>query len=99
VPTVDAFTVSGLVLDFLSNDHMPPHFHATRRGEWEAKIYIRTTTDGELDFDMKWPKTAGAGPDGRTRRTLRKLVVKHRAALLTEFEQKVSYTPPSTPST
>lgn len=97
VPPVDAFSITGLDLDFLSNDHWPPHFHVTRRGKWEIRVYILTTTKDKLDFDIKWPKNAGAGPRGRLQRTLRRHVVLHRAALLEEYRAKVNFDPPSQP--
>lgn len=94
MPTVDAFTIAGLDLAFLSNDHWPPHFHATSPGAWEVRVYILSTTADDLDFDTKWPPR-GAGPNGRTQRTLRRLVVEHRSSLLDEFDRKVNFIPPS----
>lgn len=95
MPPVDAFSAPGLALDFLSNDHWPPHFHARRRGDWEIRAYILTTTAKRLDFTVKWPKGSGAGPDSRIQRVLRTQIVLHREALLAEYGQKVNYDPPS----
>jgi hypothetical protein len=38
VPRLDAFSVAGLELFFNSLDHLPPHFHARRPGEWEIRV-------------------------------------------------------------
>ncbi len=95
MPPVDAFSLAGFDLAFLSNDHRPPHFHAVRRGEWEIRVYILTTTADKLHFDVKWPKKPGAGPDRRVLRVLCARVHGHRDALLAEFEQKVNYDPTS----
>ena len=65
MPPVDAISIPGLDLVFLSDDHWPPHFHAKRRGEWEIRVYIQTTTKADLHYDLKWPKRRGAGPDAR----------------------------------
>lgn len=90
MPTVTALTVDGLELSFRSNDHRPPHFHATRLGEWEIRVYILTTTKQKLDYSVKWPRKGTAGPSGRLERILRRAVVQHRVALLAEFEEKVN---------
>jgi hypothetical protein len=88
VPKVDAISLGGLDLRFYSSDHLPPHFHAIRPGEWNIRVYLRSTTRDRLDYSMKWPKEGG-GPSGKTRRTLRKLVSENRAALLREWEENV----------
>lgn len=85
---VDAIRLAGLDLRFYSSDHLPPHFHAIRRGEWNIRVYIRSTTKERLDYSMKWPKGFG-GPPGKIGRELRRLVSENRAALLQEWENKV----------
>ena len=97
MPPVDAISIPGLDLVFLSDDHWPPHFHAKRRGEWEIRVYIQTTTEADLHYDLKWPKRRGAGPDGSLQRELRKRVVKHREKLLKEWNEKVHFDPPTNP--
>lgn len=83
---VDAVVLEGLDLWFNSSDHLPPHLHARRRGEWEIRIYFLLCTDDELIFDCKWVKKA---PSARVIDKIRKAVVDHRAELLREWEQKV----------
>ena len=90
MPTVTTLAVDGLELSFLSNEHRPPHFHATRPGEWEVRVYILTTTRQKLHYTTKWSRKGTAGPSGKQRRDLRRGVAAHRAALLAEFEEKVN---------
>jgi hypothetical protein len=84
---VTAIAVDGLDLWYNSSDHLPPHFHARRAGEWEVRIDILRTTMEELVYDPKWPPRVTL--PGAISRTLRVAVVTNRAALLTEWEAKV----------
>ena len=43
--TVEAFTLDGLKLWINSSDHLPPHMHASRRGQWEIRIFFLECTD------------------------------------------------------
>ncbi len=83
---VEAVVLKGLDLWFNSSDHLPPHLHARRRGEWEIRVYFLLCTDGELVFDCKWAKKA---PSANVIDRIRKAVVEHRVELLREWEQKV----------
>jgi hypothetical protein len=85
VGRVDAFTIDGLDLWFHSSDHLPEHLHVKRRGAWEIRVYFLLCTDQGLVFDCKW----GKGPAGTIQRRILEAVLKHRAALLVEWEQKV----------
>jgi hypothetical protein len=58
---VGCIEVAGLNLWFNSNDHLPPHFHASKLGEWEIRIYFLRCSEGRFDFDLKW----GKGPTGK----------------------------------
>ncbi len=82
---VDAIHVHGVELWFNSHDHLPPHFHAARLGEWEVRVYFLFTTAGNLNYQMKW----GRQPSARYLRQLEKAVLDHRATLLEEWERKV----------
>ena len=82
---VDAIAVAGLSLWFNSNDHLPPHFHALRTGQWEIRVYFLECVPGHLEYDVKW----GRSPSGGDRRTLLGLVLGARVELLVEWEQKV----------
>lgn len=81
---VEAFTISGLVLWFWSDDHEPPHFHVKRVGEWEMRVnFLETTTDA-LSYQMKW----GTCPSARLLARIARQVVDDREALLAEWELK-----------
>lgn len=84
--SVDAVALEGLDLWFSSSDHLPPHFHAKRRGEWEIRVYFLLCTDDELVLDVKWAKK---DPSAKVLARIRKVVVEHRAELLREWEHKV----------
>lgn len=82
---VDCIAAEGLRLWFNSNDHLPPHFHATRTGEWEIRVYFLRCAERHLDFDLKW----GQRPPRKMLERLVGLVLENRVALLQEWEQKV----------
>ena len=82
---VTCIEIQGLSLWFNSNDHLPPHFHANKTGEWDIRIYFLGCSERFLDFDMKW----GKRPSGKIQRELLAMVLKNRAALLVEWEEKV----------
>lgn len=84
---VDAVVLEGLDLWFNSSDHLPPHFHARRRGEWEIRVYFLLCTDDELAFDYKWTRKS---PSAKVLAKLSRAVVARRVELLQEWEQKVS---------
>ena len=87
---VDAFSIAGLELFFYSNDHLPPHFHVRKSGEWEIRVNFMRSTNSKLDYDEVWPPKAI-----KLKRSVRKALLKniraHRAALLREWEMKVDY--------
>ena len=84
MPKVDCFEIPGLYCWFWSDDHAPPHFRVKRDGEWEIKVRF---AEGEEEmFEQKW----GDAPSGKILRQLKKAVTRHRAALLAEWEAKVS---------
>ncbi len=87
---IDAFNINGLEIYFRSNDHPPPHFHVRRAGEWEIRVFIVSTSEAHLDYDVVWPKRL-KGVTSKTRKELRKSVTQHKAALLEEWEEKVDY--------
>ncbi|MGA3212341.1 MAG: DUF4160 domain-containing protein [Terriglobales bacterium] len=84
---VEAFALAGIEVWFNSNDHIPPHFHAKRPGEWEIRVFFLECTAGNLAFQIKWGKKKG--PLSGERAAMLAAVLKHRAALLKEWEQKV----------
>jgi hypothetical protein len=40
VGKVDVFSVPGVEMWFWSADHIPPHFHAKKAGEWSCKTRV-----------------------------------------------------------
>ena len=88
VGRVDAFSIPGVDLWFNSSDHLPPHFHASRRGEWELRVFFLLCTDDHLEWTLKWKAQRRAIPGG-TLESLREVAVRFRVALLTEWENKV----------
>ena len=43
---VACFAVIGLELWFNSDDHLPPHFHAEKAGEWQVRVhFLRERTE------------------------------------------------------
>jgi hypothetical protein len=94
VGKVASFAVGGLDLWFNSDDHLPPHLHAEKPGEWEVRVYfLRDRADM---FETKWTTRAGK-PSGGDLRELRQLVEDHRPNLLAEWEQKVTTKTPGAP--
>ena len=88
---VTAIDIPGLDLWFNSSDHLPPHFHARKAGEWEIRVQILETTEDGLAYSIKWPKN-GARIPGKALRALHQATLEHRDALLVEWEQKVLVT-------
>jgi hypothetical protein len=91
VSKVSAFTIPRLDCLFYSSDHYPPHFHVKKAGRWEIRVYFLSCTEQELTYKFKFPKNPGKdkGPTGNERRDILEAVIKHRAALLKEWEEKV----------
>ena len=83
---LDCFSVDGIDFWFWSRDHMPPHFNAKRRGEWEARVWFMKKKADMIE-KAKW--------SGRIPRAQRKLLIdlaeQHREDLLKEWEEKVNY--------
>ena len=88
---VTSFAVTGLEIWFNSDDHLPPHLHAEKPGEWEVRVYfLRDRADM---FEIKWTVRSGRPMRGALR-TLAALAEANRAALLAEWEQKVNIKTP-----
>jgi uncharacterized protein DUF4160 len=85
VGKVECIAVENLDLWFNSHDHLPPHFHVRRRGEYELRVYFLLCTKETLFYDVKW----GEAPSAKVLSELRDLAVANRVALLKEWEQKV----------
>jgi len=88
VPRVECIAIEGLELWFNSNDHLPPHFHAERTGEWEVRVYF-LKQGGEM-VRVKWPKNRRRWPSANELKPLLEAVENHRPQLLEEWQLKVS---------
>ena len=85
---VSAFQISGLKLVFRSADHPPAHFHATKPGKWQIRVFFLLCTERELSFNVRWPPNA-KGPSGREERRLLKATLENKKELQLEWESKV----------
>jgi hypothetical protein len=83
---LECFTIGGIELWFYSNDHLPPHFHAKRKGQWEVRVNFLESTPARM-FSVVWAKDKGV-PRADTK-LIEALVAAHRAELLKEWEEKV----------
>lgn len=86
---VSAFALEALELFFNSSDHLAPHFHAERSGEWEARIFFLRAPVAMVE--VKW---ALKTPPKKVLRALCAQAKAHRAELLEEWERKVSVITP-----
>ena len=86
---VASIQVPGLDLWFNSSDHEPPHFHVRRAGAWEIRVFFRTCTQRQFDYNVRF-LLRGPGPSRRERNALLKLVLAHQNELYAEWEAKVT---------
>ena len=52
---MECFAIAGTKTWFFSNDHLPPHFHAKRKGRWEVRVYFLESPTSEM-FQVVWLK-------------------------------------------
>lgn len=91
MPKVVSVVLLGLDLWFNSDDHLPPHFHAEKPGEWEVRVhFLRGTADM---FETNWSATAGRPSKGDLK-ALARAVEARRADLLAEWTAKVNVKAP-----
>ena len=91
VGEVTAIALAGLDLWFNSDDHLPPHFHAEKSGEWEVRVF--SLRDRPEMLETKWTLRPGR-PTGGELKELARLAEGNRAALLAEWQQKVNVKTP-----
>jgi len=95
VAKLRAFELPGYDAWFNSADHLPPHFHVEKPGEWEIKVVFRK--DRSEMFETVWPKNPkrkGAKPKPAELAHIAEKVEAHRAELLEQWEQVVNVTAP-----
>jgi len=86
---LESFSLSGLDLWFHSLDHLPPHFHVRKPGEWEIRVNFLSCIDGNLDFTVKWQEKNRLFSQ-QEKRMLVEAISENRVGLLEEWERKVS---------
>lgn len=94
MPRVSAFSIAWLDLWFNSSDHLPPHFHARRPGEWEIRVFFLLSSEGRLEYSVKW-RDKRRGPRRSDLDLLSRLIVEQREALVKEWNEKVRAAPDS----
>ncbi len=67
-------------------DHLPPHFHAKRKGQWEVRVFFLEGSTGEM-FQVVWLKGKEVPRAGL--KLLEENVTARRADILQEWERKV----------
>jgi hypothetical protein len=85
---VDCIALGGLDFIFYSNDHLPHHFHVIKKGKWEMRVFFMLTSASTLYSEIVWQKER-RGPSAIETSSIQELVVKHRAILLKEWDEKV----------
>lgn len=90
---VGVFRIAGLSLWFNSQDHLPPHFHAEKSGEWEVRVYFLRARNAMVD--PCWARRKA--PANRALERLLTLTERHRHDLLQEWERKVNPSAPGSP--
>ncbi|NLE58304.1 MAG: DUF4160 domain-containing protein [Planctomycetes bacterium] len=80
---VRAFEIGGVYMWFPSGDHEPPHFHARRSDEWDARVYVLAPAGSMIEL----VRPPGATIKGADRKAIIEGVEVNRAALLLEWEQ------------
>ena len=85
---VENFYIYGLEAFFRSNDHYPPHFHVKKKGEWEIRVYIITST-AKLHYSVKFPKNKQHFLSSKEKKLILDFVIKNREKLYLAWETKV----------
>jgi hypothetical protein len=83
---LECFKIPGIELWFFSHDHLPQHFHAKRRGQWEIRVFFLEGSANEM-FEVVWPKGKEM-PKGDLK-LLEAKVKAFRAEIFEEWERKV----------
>lgn len=86
MPKLKAFRLAGLELWFYSQDHLPPHFHVERGGEWQVRVYFMRVPEKMVDVVYSF---RARRPSKADLKTLKQKAHQHRMRLLAEWEEKV----------
>ncbi len=92
---VRAFDLPGYDAWFNSADHLPPHFHVEKPGEWQVKVMF--WRDRAEMFEIVWPKNPkrkGGKPRQAELVQIAEKVEAYRAELLQQWELDVNATEP-----
>ena len=84
---LDCFAIEGLEVWFNSHDHFPPHFHASKAGKWEIRVWFMTSAE-TLDYEIA-RATKNERPSAKLNKKILKAIDENRAALQEEWEAKV----------
>jgi Domain of unknown function (DUF4160) len=82
---LECFAIPGIELWFFSHDHLPPHFHAKRRGHWEVRVFF--LEGSSKMFEVIWLR--GREVPRADIRLLKENVTAKRVEILEEWERKV----------
>jgi hypothetical protein len=52
---LECLAIPGIELWFVSQDHLPPHFHAKRKGQWEVRVFFLEGSTSKM-FQVVWIK-------------------------------------------
>ncbi len=83
---LECFVVPGIELWFFSQDHLPPRFHAKRKGKWEVRVFFLEGSPRQM-FQVVWIKLKEVSRADL--KLLEENVTAKRAELLEEWEKKV----------
>lgn len=82
---LECFTIPGIELWFFSHDHLPEHFHAKRRGQWEVRVFFLEGSSKMFEV----VRLRGREVPRADLQLLEENVTANRAELLEEWERKV----------
>jgi len=84
VPKLECLALEGLEAWFNSNDHLPPHFHVEKPGEWEVRVFFLQSAENMIE--VKWGRELRA----KEMRAITDGAATMRAELLREWSAKVA---------
>jgi hypothetical protein len=79
--------IDGMEVKFYSNDHMPPHFHVQRKGEWKITVRFLTSNSKLLDYTLDWKKTK-EGPNRSDIERIINYIIINRDSIVAKWNVK-----------